>query len=105
MEGEDPKLDWEREFGEWNEDNLETHGVISVSNASFVFVSTAHPVISLIKENAFMFDVNIDDIPQKDGQFYKVSTQVLTSCCDTIRTYIFNKKNNAQSRPDVPELP
>jgi hypothetical protein len=106
MEGEeDPKSAWEREFGEWNEDNLETHGVMHYDNKPYVLLVDSHPVISLIKENAFMFNGNFDDITKLEGQFYRVSTLVLTSCCDTIRTHIFNKKNNTQSRPDVLELP
>ena len=103
MEGEDLETTWKREFGEWNEENLETHGVIPVSNAPFVFVIDTHPVIGFIRQNASMFSMKIDDFPKDGGMFYKLSHLVLTEGCKTIRAHVFSKKNKAQTRPDVSE--
>ncbi len=103
MEGEDRETTWKREFGKWNEENLETYGVVHISSEpNVLLVVNNHPAMSLLRNNANLIAYPSNLLPKPDGQFYRMSTQVFTACCSTIRDNVF-PKNKAQTRPDVSE--
>jgi len=103
MEGEDHETTWKREFGKWNAENLETFGVVHISDEpNVLLVVNNHPAMSLMRNNANLIAYPSDLLPKPDGQFYRMSPLVFTACCSTIRDDVF-PKNKAQTRPDVSE--
>jgi hypothetical protein len=83
--------EWRRMYGEYNERNLDTHNVLEVANQSYVFVHEHHPVISLLKANADLLGSDITDEHRIDGEWYKVSKTVLSTCCNTLKSKVLNK--------------
>ena len=83
--------EWRRMYGEYNERNLDTHNVLEVANQSYVFVHEHHPVISLLKANADLLGSDITDEQRIDGEWYKVSKTVLSTCCNTLKSKVINK--------------
>jgi hypothetical protein len=80
---------WQRDFPEWNADNLHTKGVIDVTGEKYKFVVNTHPMIALLRTNEEMLHQKVDSHLQADGQFYKVSHQVIGMCCITLRREVF----------------
>lgn len=89
--GSEEGLQWRKDFPRWTAANLETEGVLNVENNPWVFVHQDHPVISLLRHNAGLIGCQIDDQPKIDGQWYKVTRQVLAACCSTLRSNVLNK--------------
>jgi len=56
-----------------------------------VFVHMGHPVIGLLRHNADLIGCDIDKQAKIDGQYYKVTRQVLATCCDTLRKSVLSK--------------
>lgn len=83
--------EWRRMYGEYNERNLDTHNVLEVANQSYVFVHENHPVISLLKANADLLGTEINEDKRIDGEWYKVSKTVLSTCCSTLKSKVLNK--------------
>jgi hypothetical protein len=83
--------EWRRMYGEYNERNLDTHNVLPVANQNYVFVHENHPVISLLKANADLLGTEINDDKRIDGEWFKVSKVVLTTCCNTLKSKVLNK--------------
>jgi hypothetical protein len=83
--------EWRRMYGEYNERNLDTHNVLPVANANYVFVHENHPVISLLKANADLLGSEINDERRIDGEWFKVSKTVLSTCCSTLKSKVLNK--------------
>ena len=79
---------WDMGFRRWNASNLETEGIVPVPKQAYSFVEKGHPLISLLRHNAENLGFNIDDQLLVDGKFYKVSNEVIASCCHVIRTKI-----------------
>lgn len=90
-EGHDEGATWRASFPSFNSKNLETQGVLTLHNCPYVFVNEKHPVIGLIKVNKHSLGVDLNEMPKMDGEWYKLSTTLMTSCCDTIRNRILNK--------------
>lgn len=65
--------------------------MLTLQNCPYVFVNENHPVINLLKVNKGVLGVDINDVPKMDGEWYKLATPLMSSCCDTIRTQILNK--------------
>jgi hypothetical protein len=83
--------EWRRMYGEYNERNLDTHNVLPVANQNYVFVHENHPVISLLKANADLLGTEINDDKRIDGEWFKVSKTVLSTCCNTLKSKVLNK--------------
>jgi hypothetical protein len=82
---------WSENFPTFTSANLNTEGVLTLGNCPYVFVNQKHPVINLIRMNSDMLGVKIDDIPKMDGEWYKLSQPLMTSCCDAIKSNILSK--------------
>ena len=65
--------------------------MLSVQGQPFVFVSQHHPVVELLRQNADLLSANIDEQPLIDGEWYKITRQVLSTCCQTLRTKVLSK--------------
>ena len=83
--------EWRRMYGEYNERNLDSHNVLPVANQNYVFVHENHPVISLLKANADLLGTEITEDRRIDGEWYKVSKTVLSTCCNTLKSKVLNK--------------
>jgi hypothetical protein len=70
---------------------LDTHNVLPVANQNYVFVHENHPVISLLKANADLLGTEITEDKRIDGEWYKVSKTVLSTCCNTLKSKVLNK--------------
>lgn len=78
-------------YGEYNERNLDTHNVLPVANQNYVFVHENHPVVSLLKANADLLGTDITDEKKIDGEWFKVSKTVLSTCCNTLKSKVLNR--------------
>lgn len=77
--------EWQKRFGKWNHENLETEGIMDVPNQAFLFVHMDHPAIALLRFNQSLLGCNIDQMPKLEEEYYKVSKQVMSTCFQTIR--------------------
>jgi hypothetical protein len=84
-------LQWRKDYPKWTAANLETEGVLNVANNPWVFVHETHPVIALLRHNAGLIGCNIDEQPKIDQEWYKVTRQVLSACCQTLRAKVLSK--------------
>ncbi len=82
---------WRSRYPNYTAQNLEEHGVLSVAGQPFVFVSQKHPVIDLLRQNADLLSANIDEQPLIDGEWYKITRQVMGTCCQTLRNKVLNR--------------
>lgn len=84
-------IEWRSKYPNFNANNLETNGVMPVTGFSYVFVHHDHPVIALLRVNKDMLGADIDEQHMIDGRWYKVSRQVLSSCCNALRTKVLSR--------------
>jgi hypothetical protein len=84
-------VEWRAKYPSFNASNLETHGVIPVQGFGYVFVNRDHPAISLLRVNKELLGADIDQQQLIDGQWFKVSKQVLQSCCNALRSKVLSK--------------
>ena len=84
-------IEWRAKYPGFNASNLETNGVITVNGVSYLFVHENHPVISLLRVNKEILGADIDAQNKIDDQWFKVSRQVVTSCCNTLRSKVLSK--------------
>jgi hypothetical protein len=89
--GSEEGLQWRKDYPKWTGANLETEGVLNVENNPWVFVHETHPVIALLRHNAGLIGCKIDEQPKIDQEWYKVTRQVLSACCQTLRAKVLNK--------------
>ena len=82
---------WRQQYPEYTANNLETHGVLNVHNEGFVFVSKSHPVIQLLRDNAHILGQDIDQQTLIDDQWFKVTKQTMSSCCNKLKTQVLNR--------------
>jgi hypothetical protein len=82
---------WRQQYGKWNKANLEQEGVIAIPNQPFLFVHQTHPAIGMLRYNMDMIGCDVDKMPKMDGQWYKITRQVMTTCCNALRTQVLNK--------------
>ena len=87
----DEMYEWHKQFPQYPSANLDNYGVIPVNNQPFVFVDCQHPVISLLRHNSHLIGCDIDSQKGIDGQYFKISKQVLQSCCDTLRVKVLSR--------------
>lgn len=84
-------IEWRSKYPNFNASNLETNGVIPVQGFNYIFVHHEHPAIALLRVNKDLLGADIDQQTLIDGQWYKVARQVLSSCCNTLRTKVLSK--------------
>lgn len=82
---------WRSKYPHFTAQNLEEHGVLSVAGQPFVFVSQSHPVIDLLRQNVDLLSANINEQPLIDGEWYKITRQVMGTCCQTLRNKVLNR--------------
>ena len=82
---------WRQQYGRWNKTNLESEGVIDVPGQPYAFVHMEHPAIGLLRHNSESIGCDVDNMPKIDKQFFKLSRQILASCCNTLRTKVLSK--------------
>lgn len=84
-------LEWRHKYPEYNENNLETEGVINLEKRPYMFVNKDHPVIEMLRCNKDVLSADIDEQPLVDGQYYKLATQVMKTMCNLLRTKVLSK--------------
>jgi hypothetical protein len=84
-------IEWRNRYPSYNASNLETWGVLDVQKCPYVFVHMEHPVVELLRANKEMLGADIDLQDKIDKQWYKVTRQVMSSCCNTLRTRILSR--------------
>ena len=84
-------LAWRQQYPEFTANNLDTHGVLNVQNEGFVFVSKSHPVIQLLRDNKDVLNADIDQQALIDNQWYKVTKQVMFTCCNKLKSQVLNR--------------
>jgi hypothetical protein len=87
----DEMYSWHREFPTYTAANLDSEGVIPVNGQPFVFIDCNHPVVSLLRANSHLIGCDIDTQKKIENQYFKISRQVLHSCCDTLRRKVLSK--------------
>ncbi|KAJ1467172.1 hypothetical protein T484DRAFT_1756060 [Baffinella frigidus] len=88
-------MEWRNLYPQYNTNNLETQGIMEVKGCPYVFVSQGHPAINLLRANSDMLGSDIDQMTKIDGEWFKVSRQVVMQCCQTLRTQVLNKVQNS----------
>ena len=83
--------EWHSQFPQYNATNLETEGILHVNNHPVVFIETGHPVVSILRANCHLIGCDIDSQKKMDGKYFKISRQLLKTCCDTLRQKVLNK--------------
>jgi hypothetical protein len=83
--------EWHKEFPNYNSHNLETEGVLPVNNQSIVFIDQCHPVTALLRANQHLIGCDIDSQKKMNDQYFKISRQVLQTCCQTLRQKVLSK--------------
>lgn len=84
-------IEWRNKYPAYNSANLERQGVLEVQGQSFVFVSQHHPVVELLANNADILNAQIMDQPLIDGEWFKITRQVMSQCCGILRSKVLNK--------------
>ncbi|KAJ1466344.1 hypothetical protein T484DRAFT_1756719 [Baffinella frigidus] len=64
---------------------------MDVAGCPYVFVSQGHPAINLLRANSELLGSNTDEMTKIDGEWFKVSRQVVMQCCDTLRKQVLSK--------------
>jgi hypothetical protein len=84
-------MSWRAQYPEYNVNNLDAHGVLNVQGENFVFVSKAHPVIDLLRLNKEILNADIDKQPLIDDQWFKVTKQVMSTCCQQLKSKVLSR--------------
>lgn len=84
---------WRTKYPLYNTHNLDTEGVLTVTGQTYAFVDQDHPVIDLLRTNADVLNQNIEANGLIDGKWYKVSKQVLQTCCKELRQNVLQNIN------------
>eukprot|EP00960_Hanusia_phi_P018750 552638-Hanusia_phi.AAC.1 len=79
-------LEWRNKYPEYNENNLESEGVVNLDKRAYMFVHKDHPVIEMLRCNKDVLSADIDEQPLVDGQYYKLASQVMRTMCNLLRT-------------------
>lgn len=84
-------IQWRKQYPNYNATNLETWGVMEVKNCPYVFVHKTHPMIALLRVNKNLLGADIEEQIPMDEQWYKVTRQVLSSCCNMLRNKVLSR--------------
>lgn len=83
--------EWKTTYKEYNAHNLETHGVMDVKAAPYMFVKDTHPVIAVLKVNPELIGDDIMRQPKIDGEWFKIGRDVVSKCATAIRKEVLSK--------------
>lgn len=84
-------IEWRKQYPSYNASNLESWGVMEVKNCPYVFVHKSHPMIALLRVNKNLLGADIDSQEMMDNQWYKVTRQVMSSCCNMLRNKVLSR--------------
>lgn len=84
-------IEWRQKYPSFNSTNLEKQGVLEVNGQNFLFVSKDHPVVELLSNNADLLNAKITDQSLIDGEWYKITKQVMSTCCGILRNKVLNR--------------
>lgn len=84
-------IEWRNKYPQYNTQNLETQGVLSVNNQPYLFVHEKHPVVEVLRLNKDILNQDIDAQPKIDGEWFKITRQVMGTCCQQLRQKILSK--------------
>lgn len=84
-------IEWRNRYPTYNATNLDSHGVLDVAGQNYVFVDQSHPVVDLLRTNAEKLNASIDNQPLIDNRYYKVTKQVMSQCCQVLRSKVLSK--------------
>ena len=79
---------WKRKFPNLNKDNLQTEGVVNLSNRPYMLVDKDHPVIDMLRCNKDVLFADIDELPLMEDQYYRLSPLLFESMCNLLRTKV-----------------
>lgn len=82
---------WRKAFPEYTDGNLETHNILEVQGCPYVFVHEKHPAVHLLNANPEILGKRMEESPKIDGEWYKLSKQVLSTACQTLRSKILSR--------------
>lgn len=86
-------IEWRKTYREYTAENLSSHNVLPVSGMPYVFVHENHPVIALLRANVDCLGTKLDEASKIDGEWFKISKQVLDTCCQVLQTKVLTKMN------------
>ena len=86
-------MEWRTKYPSYNSNNLEKQGILEVTGQPFVFCDKNHPVIDLLRQNSEMLNSDIDKQTLIDDQYYKITRQVFSTCCNTLRAKVLDKQS------------
>jgi len=84
-------IEWRTKYPQYNAANLETEGVLQVNGQSYIFVSQHHPVVALLHQKAEHLNADILQQQLIDWEWYKITRQVMNTCCATLRSQVLSK--------------
>jgi hypothetical protein len=85
--------EWRAQYRDYTADNLSTHNILPVSGMPYVFVHENHPIIALLRANSDVVGTKVDEASKIDGEWFKVSKQVVDSCCTVLQQKVLTKMN------------
>ena len=86
-------MEWRTKYPSYNSNNLEKQGILEVTGQPVVFCDKNHPVIDLLRQNSEMLNSDIDKQTLIDDQYYKITRQVFSTCCNTLRAKVLDKQS------------
>ncbi len=81
-------MEWMRNYGKFNANNLNTQDVLKIPGVPYVFVHENHPVIHLLRINKNMVGVDVDSQEKMDNAWIKVTSSLFDSSCEAIKNRI-----------------
>lgn len=84
-------IEWRKKYPHYNANNLESWGVMEVKNCPYVFVHKTHPMIALLRVNKHLLGADIEEQVPMDNQWFKITRQVLNSCCTMLRQKVLSR--------------
>lgn len=84
-------IEWRSRYPQYNANNLESEGTLGVPGQTYLFVSQNHPVIELLKQNVELLSADITKQPLIDGEWYKLTKQVMSTCCNTLKSKVLSR--------------
>jgi hypothetical protein len=85
--------EWRAQYREYTCDNLSTLNILPVNGMPYVFVHENHPVVALLRANKDAVGTAVDEAAKIDGEWFKISKQVVDSCCNLLQQKVLTKMN------------
>lgn len=84
-------IEWRSKYPNFNANNLDSNGVLPVTGFNYLFVHHEHPVIALLRANREILGADIDKQQLIDECWLKLSKQVFSACCNSLRTKVLSR--------------